>query len=68
MHAAVLHAVADHPSLQAAHKIAGISSSKDQSVAEKICKQSAWMMGQACSGKIQHRNRHKKSMMPSRLP
>jgi hypothetical protein len=53
MQAAVLHAVADHPSLHAACKIAGIFISKEQAVAKYICKKSAWMMGQACSGKIQ---------------
>jgi hypothetical protein len=54
MQAAVLRAVADHPSLQAACKIAGIFTMKEQLVAKYICKQSMRMMGRAPSGKIQH--------------
>jgi hypothetical protein len=51
--AAVLHAVAYHPSLHAAHKIAGISTSKKQLVAKYICGQSVRLMGGACSEELE---------------
>jgi hypothetical protein len=68
MHATVLSAGTDHPSLQVARKIAGISTSKEQTVAKYICKQSVRMIGQARSGEIQRGKSHEKSVMLLRLP
>jgi hypothetical protein len=50
----VLRAVADHPCLNAASKIAGFNASKEQATTKYICKQSAQMMEQACSSKKPH--------------
>jgi hypothetical protein len=47
--AAVLHAVADHPSLAPARKLASIDSSKMQAAYKFVCKQSSCLMKTNCN-------------------
>ena len=57
--AALLHALADHPALAPAVKLAGIATSRAMAVAEFVCAQSARMMDRTRSGKKLCVNTHK---------
>jgi hypothetical protein len=51
LEAAVLHAVADHPALNAARELAGIETSKTLALSKFLCNQSLRMMERAPNGK-----------------
>ena len=56
--AALLRALADHPALAPAIKMAGIATSKEMAAAKFVCNQSARMMERARSGKKLRRKTH----------
>ena len=57
--AALLRALADHPALAPAIKMAGIATSRQMAAAEFVCGQSARMMDRARSGEKLRGNTHK---------
>jgi hypothetical protein len=54
LEAAVLHAVADHPALNAACELAGIEMLKTLALSKFLCNQSSRMMKRACNGLSVH--------------
>ncbi len=64
--AAVLRAIANHPALAAAYKLAGIDSLKEQATTKYVCEQSTRMLGLLAAVKTPMVKQRETNIMQSR--